>query len=184
MFPGGHRVLIGAVTYRDYVRQLRRWLAAVVLLLAALAAVGAVVVIALLLVQRRWSPVRGPDGEPVPVLDPDLWSGPAWVAIALIAAGAVLVVVAHRRGSWTWPLAAAVSAVDLLLLVLVARAAFTERLVNPAFLRGLSDDLGLDAVPRVHPLLITVPVTALLVWDAGEALRTAARTATTRPHPR
>ena len=135
--------------------------------------VTTLIVISLLFVQRSWSPVQDASGESVPVLDPDLWSGPIWGAIALLIAGAVVVVIAHLRGAWSWPLALTTAAIDLALLTLVAWAAFTEQLVNPAFLVGLSDNLDRATELQPSPVVITVVAGALLLWDAWEALSAA-----------
>jgi hypothetical protein len=134
-----------------------------------------IVLIAVLFAQRSWSPIEGADGESVPVLDPDLWSGPAWLVIGLLLAGLAFAVAAHLRGRWSWPLAIATTAVDLALLALVAWAAFGERLVNPDFLVAMSDELGRDTTLQPNPLLITIVVAAVLLWDAGETLRAAFR---------
>ncbi len=132
------------------------------------------IVVSLLFVQRRWSPVQDADGEGVPLLDPDLWSGPIWLAIALLLAGAALVVLAYLRSSWSWPLAGTMAVVDVALLLLVAWAAFTEQVVDPAFLAGLSDELGQETTWQPNPWLITVLAGGVLLWDAWEALRAAA----------
>jgi hypothetical protein len=133
------------------------------------------ILVSLLFVQRWWSPLSGADGEPVPVLDPDLWSGPIWAVIGLLLAGAAVVVVVHVRGSWTWPLAALAAAIDVALLALVARSAFSERLVNPTFLAELTEEVGRDTMLQPNPLIITVIAAAVLLTDAGEALVKAAR---------
>lgn len=142
-------------------------------------AVGEVVItlilISVLFIQRSWSPVQDADGDSVPVLDPDLWLGPMWAAIALLIAGAAVVVIAHLRGAWSWPLATATAAIDLALFALVAWAAFSEQLVNPAFLAGLSDDLDRTTALTPSPIVITVVAGALLLWDACDALRSAGR---------
>ncbi len=137
--------------------------------------VTTLILISLLFIQRTWSPVHESNGEPVPLLDPDLWSGPIWAVIALLVAGAVVAVAAHIRGAWSWPLALATTAIDLVLLAIVAWASFAEVLVNPAFLSGLSDELDLGRVLQPTPILITAIVGAVLLWDAWEALSAAGR---------
>jgi hypothetical protein len=103
-----------------------------------------------------------------------------WVIIALLLGTAVVVVLAHLRGSWSWPLAAATTLMDLGLLVLIGWLAAEERLIDPAFLAGLSAELELDSVLQPSPWLITLAIGAVLVWDAVEALRAAARSGSGR----
>ena len=134
-----------------------------------------VILVVVLFGQHRWSPLEDAQGDPVPVLEPDLWSGPMWAVIALLLAGAGVVLMAHARGSWSWPLAIATTAIDLAMLCLVAWLAAAERLVNPEFLRRLTEEVDRDTLISPSVPLIVVVVGALLVWDAVDALRSAAR---------
>ena len=61
------------------------------------------------------------------------------------------------------------------MLCLVAWLAAAERLVNPEFLRRLTEEVDRDTLIRPSVPLIVVVVGALLVWDAVDALRSAAR---------
>ncbi|MEZ5323299.1 MAG: hypothetical protein R2698_14735 [Microthrixaceae bacterium] len=140
---------------------------------AELVATG--ILVSTVFVQRWWSPVKDADGDSIAVLDPPLWSGPMWVVLGLLAAGLALVLAAHAHGSWSWPLASAVAGIDAVLLVLVAWAAFTQRLVNPAFLAALSDEVGRETTLVPNPFLLTGAVGVVLCWDAWEALSSAAK---------
>lgn len=136
---------------------------------------GTLLLVAALFVQRSWSPVRTAEGEPVPVISPELWGSTMWLVVALLLVTAALVVAAHVRGGWTWPLAGATAVADLVLFGLIATAAVRDELINPAFLIELSADLELDSVWQPNAAVIVLVVGVVLAWDAAEALRKAAR---------
>jgi ascorbate-specific PTS system EIIC-type component UlaA len=138
---------------------------------------GTLLLVVALFAQRVWSPVRTADGEPVPLIAPDLWDSTMWLVVALLLVTAALVVAAYLRGGWSWPLAAATAVADLVLFGLIAVAAMRDQLINPEFLVELSADLDLDAVWQPNAAVIVLVVGVVLAWDAAEALRKAARRA-------
>lgn len=134
------------------------------------------VAIAALLWQRASSPLTDPvDGEAVPLLDPGLWSGWAQALIAVLALGAVVVVVVHRVGRWTPATAAANVGVDLVVLGIVTWLAVDDRLLNTRFLEVLADRNDWTSVPDPSPWAVIVLVGAVVAWDAVDGLRKARR---------
>lgn len=119
-----------------------------------------VLLVAAVFVQRSHSWYRTPDGDPVTVLDPDLW--PVWVGglLVIVAADVVIEVVKYARGRWTVGLAAANTVTALAFAVPAAWLAAEGRLVNPAFL----DASGGDDVTWLLPVLVLV-IVGIAVWD-------------------
>lgn len=136
--------------------------------------------ISVLVLQRSWSPARNSDGQSIPVLNEDLWTGPMWMIIALLVASVVVVLVAHGRGAWSWPPALAITAINLALFALIAWAAFDERLVNPAFLAHLSDEFDRTTPLVPNPAIIVLIVGAILLIDIAEAISGAVRNGAAR----
>ncbi|MBM6400347.1 permease prefix domain 1-containing protein [Phycicoccus sonneratiae] len=128
------------------------------------------VVFALAIVwQQTSSPVRL-DGEAVPVLDPDLWSGWLPTLLALFAAQAVLVVVAYRARRWTWRTAAVGVVLDLAVGGLLLWLLQTDRLFDDGFLRALVEG-GWTTAARDLRVSMTVGVVVVTVWDQVETAR-------------
>lgn len=101
------------------------------------------------------------DGEPVPVLDPDLWS--FWLPLVLVflAAEMILEVIRFRTGTWTRTFAAWNVLLGALFAAPLVFLAATDRLFNPVFVRHLSDEWSSF---DVHSANMVVIVTALVIW--------------------
>ena len=136
------------------------------------AAVGFLAAAGLAIVwQQTSSPVTS-DGEPVPVLDPALWSGVLPWLLLVLAAQAVVAVAVHRRGRWSTGLAVAHIALDLafaLPLLLVLRAG---TLFNPDFVDVLVDGGWVDA-ERDLTVSTAIGVVVVLVWSVVDVARKA-----------
>ncbi|HYJ26931.1 MAG TPA: permease prefix domain 1-containing protein [Nocardioides sp.] len=136
------------------------------------AAVGFLAAAGLAIVwQQTSSPVTS-DGEPVPVLDPALWSGVLPWLLLVLAGQAVVAVAVHRRGRWSTGLAVANIALDLafaLPLLLVLRAG---TLFNPDFVDVLVDGGWVDA-ERDLTVSTAIGVVVVLVWSVVDVARKA-----------
>jgi len=137
--------------------------------------VGFVVAAALaILWQQTSSPVTR-DGEPVPVLDPALWSGVLPWLVLVLAGQAVVAVIAYRRGRWSTPLALAEVALDLAFAVPVLLLLWAGALFNPSFVGVLVASGWADAQCDLT-VTTAIGVVVVLVWSVAEALRRSRRT--------
>jgi len=119
--------------------------------------------------QQTSSPVTS-GGEPVPVLDPSLWSGALpWLLLVLVGQ-AVVAVLAHRHGRWSRGLAVANIALDLAFAVPVLLLVNTGSLLNPAFVDVLVEGGWADAERDLN-LSTAIGVVVVLVWSVVETLR-------------
>lgn len=141
-----------------------------------LASLAVVVVTIGVLVGQHVRPLLTDDaGVRVPFLHPDLWAGPAFVLVGLLAAAGALVVVVHRAGRWTLRLAAVNVALDLALLGVVAWLSLGDRLLNPRFFEVVAQRAEWDTVPEVNPWIPVLLVAAALVGDVVDCTRKALR---------
>ncbi|MFD4182904.1 permease prefix domain 1-containing protein [Rhodococcus sp. NPDC058514] len=101
------------------------------------------------------------DGDPVPVLDPDLWS--FWLPLVLVflVAEMVLEVIRFRAGPMTRGFAVWNILLGALFAAPLVFLAATDRLFNPVFVSHLAEDWpGFD----VHSANMVVIVAALVIW--------------------
>lgn len=125
--------------------------------------------------QQVWPPITTPDGEAVPLLQPELWDLWLWVFFGLCAASVVLLALAYRRGRWTMPLAVANLVVGVCILVLVVWLAVEDRLLNPPAQDAIAARLDVEALAGVPTLVVLVFGVVALVVDAAGPLRSARR---------
>lgn len=119
--------------------------------------------------QQAWPWLRDADGDRVPVLDPDLWSGPGQILIGLLGVSLVIQIVVLVRRGWSRDLAIANLVTNVGFLGVVAWAALDERLVNTRFLEVLAERGDLEVVPTVSAWVPIALVAAVEVWDSAEA---------------
>ena len=135
--------------------------------------------------QQTSSPVTS-GSDPVPVLDPALWSGALpWLLVVLAAQAAVAVAV-YRRGAWSRGLAVANVALDLAFAVPVLVLLWAHDLFNPAFVAVLVEGGWADA-ERDLTVSTAISVVVVLVWSVVETLRHLRRAGTPAqpgPHER
>jgi hypothetical protein len=138
--------------------------------------IGSVVFIALaiaaLVLQRSVSPVSTPDGAPIPVLDPSLWSFWLPFLIAVLVAEIVFELLKYRRGRWTPGLASINFALNVLFAAPVIYLLTTGQLLNPAFF----DELGIPnaAEPGSAGVIISAGVVGIVaLWDIVDGFRKA-----------
>ncbi len=131
----------------------------------------AVVTAGLLIGQHFLSGVTR-DGERLPVLNPDLWSGWLPVLLAVLVGHAVFEIVKHRVGRWTLRLAIGNALLDAALAVPIIWLLVTDRLFNPAYLDAVG--AGATTIDRATTA-IAVVIALVIVWDVGEAFVKALR---------
>ena len=121
-----------------------------------------IVMIVALVGQQFRSWVAGPDGDDVPVLDPDLWSG--WLPLLLVALLLSLVAEAwkYRVGSWTWPIATLSVVAGAAFALPVAWLADRGELLSPEF-RSAVDVGNVETV-------IAFGALGVLAWETVEAI--------------
>jgi hypothetical protein len=101
------------------------------------AVVGGSIGIALLFVQRSVSPFSDASGQPIPFLNPDLWSfwAPVLVAIAVVWVAAEFVMLA--LGTWKAWLAVALTVIQLVSATVYIYLLASGQFFNPAFFEKL-----------------------------------------------
>ncbi|WP_353829234.1 hypothetical protein [Agromyces sp. SYSU T0242] len=116
----------------------------------------------LIVSQQTASPFVDAAGDPIPFLDPDLWS--FWIPWFLVVlALEVLFAVAIYAWGWNWWLAFANLLLNLAFAVPALWLFATGRLVNPEYLAEIGWPWG-DAGDTVTTIIVIVFV-AIAVWD-------------------
>ena len=113
-------------------------------------------------------------GDPIPLLNPDLWSLLVPALIAILAAQGALQIVVFLVGRWTMPLASVNAVVQLAFSVPVVVLALAGSLINPAF----ADALGWPPLADARgPVMLGLAAVALLVtaWEIYDGFRRARR---------
>ena len=113
-------------------------------------------------------------GDPIPLLNPDLWSLLVPVLVAILAAQGALQIIVFLMGRWTMPLAAANAVLHLAFSLPVIVLALSGSLINPAF----ADALGWPPLADARgPVMLGLAAGALLVtaWEVYDAFRRARR---------
>ncbi|MEJ3403597.1 hypothetical protein WDJ51_02510 [Rathayibacter sp. YIM 133350] len=129
-------------------------------------------VIAAILWQQLASPIHNASGDPIPVIDPRLWSFwlPALIVVMLAQVALTIAVYARRR--WTYGLTAVRILIDVAFFAPLAWLALTGALLNPAFFAALGWPQGADAGSWLGTLIVAIALLAI-VYDTVEALRDA-----------
>lgn len=126
-----------------------------------------VVVLALLVWQEARGviePAESDTGARIPLIDSDLWSSWLPVVVAGIVLEIVIVLLAYRRGRWSWPLVGAATVADLLAVVPVAVLLVGDRFFDPHFAEGIGISAdSLHDASVVIALLLVVTVLGELV---------------------
>ena len=100
-------------------------------------------------------------GDPIPVLQPELWQFWIPALFALVAAEVVFAVVQYRRG-WSWGLAIANTVLSALIAIPGVLLALGDEIVNPAFV----ERTGWDDADTVLVPLIVVMFAGIAIWDS------------------
>jgi hypothetical protein len=114
-----------------------------------------------------WQQLRSPierDGERVPMLNPDLWSGWLPVLAVLLVAIAVLAVASYAVGRWTLRVTVASIVLDLTLFAYFVALSLSTEVANPALFSGDYPELGVEGTLVVSAAVITV-------WGIVDAVR-------------
>ncbi len=116
--------------------------------------------------------------EPIPLLNPELWS--FWIPyfiLLLVLEGAFAVAV--FRTGWTWPLAVANAVMNLAFVIPALWLFLAERLVDPAFL----EVIGWPWSSTAGPVIASIAAVAMILgaaWEIFDGFRRAAREGTAR----
>jgi hypothetical protein len=120
--------------------------------------------------QHFRSHYRDAAGDPVPLLDPDLWSFWLPALVVLMVAEIALEVRKYLVGHWSTEVTVANLVLNgLLAAYVVALVAMTDP-VNPAFTRAMAAD-GVDWNPADAVPWVLVGVLVVCVWDSVECIR-------------
>lgn len=125
------------------------------------------VVAAFLVLQQFRSWVAGPDGDDVPVLDPDLWGSWLPVLLGLVATSIAIELWKYRAGWSVGPVVATVVEA-VAFSAIVAWLAAEQRLLNPALAEAVG--LGEAGQDRIH-LAVAVGAVAVGAWEVVDAVR-------------
>jgi uncharacterized membrane protein len=128
----------------------------------------ALTVAALLVTQHVRGLVSGPDGEAVPLIDPNAWNGRAQVIVAALVAGAVVAVLARRMG-WTAPLVAANLIANILLASMALWLAASGEFINAAFFEAIDADTRWRNTATTSGWVAAVLTVAIAVVDSVES---------------
>jgi hypothetical protein len=137
--------------------------------------VASVAVIALIPIglvwQHRQSAFSDGEGDPIPLLDPELWS--AWfpVLLGIVAVNLAIEVWKLRAGRWTLPLVLANLALNVAFVGYFVALFATEQVWNPAYVAALAEetDFVIEG-SAAEPITIAV-VVLISVWDVVDSLR-------------
>ena len=113
-------------------------------------------------------------GDPIPLLNPDLWTFLVPALVAILAAIGGLQIVTFLVGRWTMPLAAANAVLQVAFSLPVIALALTGSLINVRF----ADALGWPPLAEGRgPVMLSLAVGALLVtaWEVYDGFRRARR---------
>jgi hypothetical protein len=131
-------------------------------------------IVAWIVGQQFLSWVDDAKGNPLPTLDPDLWSGWLPIIIVVLVATVVFEFVKFRTGRWTVRLAAAHTALNLAFAIPVIWLATTDRLFNPVFVDRLGETWT-DVDPGNLNTIVIVSLVVITAWGVVEAWRGANR---------
>ncbi|POH57254.1 permease prefix domain 1-containing protein [Arthrobacter glacialis] len=124
-----------------------------------------------------WDRFQGflrPNGEPLPIMNPDLWPWSISGLFLLIAAEAALAVSVYFTGRWTTGLAIVNTVLAVLFVSLAVSLLARGELINPeAIAYALSNGVDADA-QRTLALITGFSIVAIATWDAIDGWRKAA----------
>lgn len=126
------------------------------------------------------------EGNAVPLLDPELWSGWIPAFIALMLAAAVLEILKFRAGRWTLPLTVANAFLDAVLAAYFVVVFTRVGVENPDFAAAMAEHGDVWEPGVIGPVVLAL-ILAVLVWDAVDGVRqhrSLADTGTRGPAPR
>ncbi|MDN5894256.1 MAG: hypothetical protein L0H93_09540 [Nocardioides sp.] len=112
------------------------------------------------------------DGDPLPMLDPDLWSGWLLLVVGALLAMMAFEVIRFRAQHWTAPLAVAKTVLTIAFAVPVIWLAVTDRLFNPPYLADL-DRLWVDVDAGHLNTIVWITVAVVALWDIADSWRKA-----------
>lgn len=114
--------------------------------------------IAALVAQQFFSPVQNAAGDPLPVINPELWSFwlPYFIGLAVLEIGFALVL--HRARRWTVPLAFVNAALAIAFVVPAVLLLRSEAVINPAFAArlDLTELFTLGGVVTIVLICVTI----------------------------
>jgi hypothetical protein len=138
--------------------------------------------------QQFYSVFTDDAGNPVPLLNPDLWS--FWIpyTLVLIALELVFAVVLYARRRWSWGLAVANVVLNIAFVVPAVWLTLGDRVINPEFVEnfGWKGDVG----PWVIGPILVVPEgssglqSGLARWEGAFSRTTLAQCTLRRPGSR
>jgi hypothetical protein len=123
--------------------------------------------------QQMSSVFTDASGQPIPVLQPDLWTLWIPVFIALCALTLVHAVVLYSVGRWTVPLLVTVVLLNLVTAAVVIWLLVAGRLLNPEFFAefGWNDVFAVDGVGTIVTILGVVVIAIGGILDAAVKTR-------------
>ncbi|NYG60243.1 hypothetical protein BJ980_003166 [Nocardioides daedukensis] len=136
--------------------------------IVALTAMGAWIV-----GQHFLSWVHDTADEPVPTLDPGLWSGWLPLLLLVLALSIGFEFAKFRTGHWTRPLLVVNAALGLALTAPLVVLAATDQLLNPAIFDELAR-AGTEVDPGHVNTIVIISALVILVWDLVASVRSAA----------
>ncbi|MFS0892826.1 permease prefix domain 1-containing protein [Microbacterium sp. 179-I 3D3 NHS] len=142
--------------------------------------IGSIIFLVLGAAAILWDSLRGflrPDGEALPLLNPELW--PWWITalFVVMAAELILAVAVYRAGRWSVPLATVNTVLALAFGVPALYLLVSGQLVNPEFLHFLATEHAEDlakanagaaaqgGIFRVVTVVFAVVTAGIVVWD-------------------
>ncbi|QDP95255.1 hypothetical protein FOE78_04415 [Microlunatus elymi] len=135
-----------------------------------ISAVVSLVILAWLLAQQFLSSFQTPDGDPIPVLDPALWSFWLPVLIVFLVADVAVSVISFRARRWTFPVMMINVVYNAVAVGFVVVMFTTQQVLDPRYVvafRQSSPDL--DPGVGVHFVLLIVVLIGVL--DIVKAIR-------------
>jgi hypothetical protein len=128
--------------------------------------------IAAIFVSRDVSGLTAEDGTSIPFFDPEMWSFWFPYLVVVLALEMVFVVVKHRVGRWTWPLAAVNFVLNAAFAIPAIYLLTTEQIFNPEFFA----EIGWGAEPAGNGTLVLVTslvIGLIALWDVFDGVRKA-----------
>lgn len=115
-----------------------------------------------------WDATRGffpTGGDPIPILNPDLWPWGMAVLLGVMVADALLSVAVYARKRWTVGLAAVNTVLSIAFAVWAVTLLVQGELLNPEFVQFVFVDNGVEAdTLRVLAVITGVGIVAVQVW--------------------
>ena len=131
--------------------------------------------IGFLFIQKTASPFTDSAGEPIPFLEPSLWSYWMWFLIGVLIAEIIFEIVKYRVGRWTWTLAAVNLGLSVLFAVPAIWLLTNDMLVNPEFVSSLEAGGAWAGVGSWITNSLVIAVVIVTVLDVGEGFWKAKR---------